>query len=263
MDNFTREQWAAVGAALGSTFHDDEIDWRVGSVSKSGDKCMPLAYLNARAVMERFDTVVGAGNWSDSYRVVRVGPDTGVECSLTVGGITKVDVGTPSNTDPVKGAYSDALKRAAARFGIGRYLYSMKAVWVGYTGKSYDPFATKDFQKTHWKSAGAPPPWPTEKLASALVGTVSVPVEPQPATDGGNLLLERLMAEAVMRGDKLGHLMSAAVDLGLGDEQAVVERLKAAGEAIGQNTIVRGSHEIESPDELEMWARAIVAPWEG
>lgn len=36
------------------------------------------------------------------------------------------------NTDiePVKGGLSDAYKRAAVKWGIGRYLYDMEAAWV-------------------------------------------------------------------------------------------------------------------------------------
>src|SRR5881275_1046881 len=43
--------------------------------------------------------------------------------------VTKVDVGGPSEQpdggDRLKAAFSDALKRAAVKFGIGRYLYRL------------------------------------------------------------------------------------------------------------------------------------------
>jgi len=50
---------------------------------------------------------------------------TGVHCDLLIFGKARSDVGTPANTEPVKSAYSDALKRAAVQWGIGRYLYSL------------------------------------------------------------------------------------------------------------------------------------------
>jgi hypothetical protein len=54
--------------------------------------------------------------------------------------ITKVDVGSPSDEkdagDKRKAAFSDALKRAAVKFGIGRYLYNLAAVWVDYDPKA-------------------------------------------------------------------------------------------------------------------------------
>jgi len=48
--------------------------------------------------------------------------------------ISKTDVGSPSEQpdvgDRLKAAFSDALKRAAVKFGIGRYLYRLSAQWV-------------------------------------------------------------------------------------------------------------------------------------
>jgi len=52
----------------------------------------------------------------------------GVECTLTILGISHADVGTPSQSEELKGAYSDALKRAAVKFGIGSYLYELKGL---------------------------------------------------------------------------------------------------------------------------------------
>ena len=45
-----------------------------------------------------------------------------------------MDVGAPSEQpdggDRLKAAFSDALKRAAVKFGIGRYLYRLPQQWV-------------------------------------------------------------------------------------------------------------------------------------
>jgi hypothetical protein len=56
----------------------------------------------------------------------------GISCELTVLDVTKQDVGTPSMADQMKGAHSDALKRAAVKFGIGSYLYDLKNLKGGY-----------------------------------------------------------------------------------------------------------------------------------
>ena len=82
------------------------------------------AHIDARDVMDVLDAVVGPGNWSDSYQPAAIG--LGVECTLTVLGVSKADVGMPSSQDAEKGAYSDAFKRAAVKFGIGRFLYGME-----------------------------------------------------------------------------------------------------------------------------------------
>lgn len=56
----------------------------------------------------------------------------GIKCSLNVLGIVKEDVGTASPADQMKGAHSDALKRAAVKFGIGAYLYDLKNLKGGF-----------------------------------------------------------------------------------------------------------------------------------
>lgn len=83
-----------------------------------------LRYVDARYVMERLDEAVGPFGWTDTYRET----DGGTICtiSITLDGevwVPKSDVGTPSNIEGVKGRYSDAFKRAAVKWGIGRDLY--------------------------------------------------------------------------------------------------------------------------------------------
>lgn len=99
-----------------------------------GGKGLVVAYIDARAVLDRLDEVVGPGGWHDEYEVladiVRRNGDreerlVEVKCRLTVSGVTKEDVG---EGDSMKAAFSDALKRAAVKFGIGRYLYSLPKV---------------------------------------------------------------------------------------------------------------------------------------
>lgn len=83
-----------------------------------------MTYITARAVMNRLDRVVGPENWRDEYQEVH----GGILCTLylRINGewVGKSDVGTPpEKIEVVKGMYSDALKRAAVRWGIGRELY--------------------------------------------------------------------------------------------------------------------------------------------
>lgn len=75
---------------------------------------------------DKFGNVTGVKNKAlikHSYIDIKYG---GIECALTVLGVTKHDVGTISLADQMKGAHSDALKRAAVKFGIGAYLYDLK-----------------------------------------------------------------------------------------------------------------------------------------
>jgi hypothetical protein len=97
--------------------------YRVMNVTKNKEKGSVAFYIDARDVMDRLDEVVGCENWQDKYTVLAFSDSEWVvECTLVVNGVAKTDVGSG---DAPKDAYSDALKRAAVKFGVGRYLYDM------------------------------------------------------------------------------------------------------------------------------------------
>lgn len=83
-----------------------------------------LDYIDARYVMDTLDDVIGQGNWQDRFEDRA---DGSVRCGIgiRVGDewVWKWDVGTPSDIEPEKGSYSEAFKRAAVKWGIGRDLY--------------------------------------------------------------------------------------------------------------------------------------------
>tara|TARA_Y100000310_G_scaffold250551_1_gene256797 strand:+ start:116 stop:820 length:705 start_codon:yes stop_codon:yes gene_type:complete len=121
---------------LAEPFDPSEIVWMPGSVSPGRDgrpaRAQLLAFMNARAVMDRLDEVCGPDGWFDEYTA---GPDGGVLCKLHVRGpdgvwIAKQDGAPATHIEAVKGGISGALKRAAVRFGVGRYLYFLDASWV-------------------------------------------------------------------------------------------------------------------------------------
>jgi hypothetical protein len=120
--------------ALSAPFAPEEIHWKAQAVK--GDRALAVGYIDARAVMDRLDEVCGL-NWCDDYDVL---PGGGVVCRLqvTIEGrtIVKTDVGSPSEQpddgDKLKAAFSDGLKRAAVKLGIGRYLYRLPKQWVDY-----------------------------------------------------------------------------------------------------------------------------------
>jgi hypothetical protein len=99
-------------------------------ISVSGNRALAVAYLDVRAVMQRLDSVFGVGGWRDAYQLVNAGS---VVCTLSVKvdreWIDKTDVETPSEQpddgDKLKAPSSDALKRAAIKLGVGRYLYRL------------------------------------------------------------------------------------------------------------------------------------------
>jgi hypothetical protein len=94
-------------------------------LSKSGRQ---MPYVTARTVMNRLDFALGPENWWDEYRA----SEHSVECRLSIrlpdgSVITKADAGGMAGMsdpgDDDKSGYSDAFKRAAVKFGVGRHLY--------------------------------------------------------------------------------------------------------------------------------------------
>lgn len=115
---------------LKQPFNPSVIHWRVGSTTKDKQKGMALAYIDARDVMKRLDEVLGAANWSDTYDETPTGR---LICRLSIRindeWIMKSDGAGDTNVEGEKGAISDAFKRAAVKWGVGRYLYYLPAVW--------------------------------------------------------------------------------------------------------------------------------------
>lgn len=119
--------WTAIGEAFRTPFSAEQVKQRDG---RGG---LTFSYVDARDVENRLDEVVGPDGWSDEYEVVDP-QRMGIKCRLTVLGVYKEGVGYPNNAvgstreseEPGKDAESDALKRAAVKFGIGRHLYDEK-----------------------------------------------------------------------------------------------------------------------------------------
>jgi hypothetical protein len=125
----------ALARALAAPFEPSEVRFKPAVVS--GNRALALAYVDARAIQDRLDEVLGVMGWQDDYECLS---DGSVVCRLRLRlgeeWVTKVDVGGPSEQpdggDRLKAAFSDALKRAAVKFGVGRYLYRLPAQWVDY-----------------------------------------------------------------------------------------------------------------------------------
>jgi len=117
--------------ALAAPFPPDAVSWRVGSISKRDKtKAKALAYLDARDVMNRLDAVAGPANWQCRYSHAAV--KTVCDIAIRVDGewVWKADGAGDTDIEAEKGSLSDAFKRAAVRWGIGRYLYDLPSPWV-------------------------------------------------------------------------------------------------------------------------------------
>ncbi len=116
---------------LVTPFAAKEVRWRIGSTTKDKTRGTALAYIDARAVMKRLDTVFGPGGWSFALQNIPGGFIGRLDVTWPSGRTTtREDVGASSDIEPLKGGASDALKRSAVSLGIGRYLYYLPTVWV-------------------------------------------------------------------------------------------------------------------------------------
>src|SRR5262245_53056728 len=116
---------------LREPFSPDVISWRAGSTNKDKTRGLALAYIDARDVQDRLDTVVGPENWQSRYP--HANGKTVCEIGIRYGKdewIWKADGAGDSDFEAEKGALSDAFKRAGVKWGIGRYLYDIPAIWV-------------------------------------------------------------------------------------------------------------------------------------
>ncbi len=111
------------------------VRWKVQT--SIGKKAQPsgaliVPYIDARLVIDRLNRVC-PGAWQEGdvtrpelapFEVVNWGRG-GMLCRLSVCGVPRQDVGVHSET---KAIVSDSLKRAAVKFGIGHFLYSIPKV---------------------------------------------------------------------------------------------------------------------------------------
>lgn len=164
---FTRD----VLEALGAPFPEDEVEFLPRGNWEGKARALP--YIDARSVMRRLDAVVGPGNWSFDFDMLS--PDGKmVRGKLTVLGVTKCDAGEGGSEDEVlKSAVSDALKRAAVHFGIGRYLYYLPSVWAPY-----------DQRKRQFSETPRIAPAAVEKALS-ICGISTTNLVPAPRTQTG------------------------------------------------------------------------------
>lgn len=140
-------------------FEEKQISWRVGSTNSDKTSGIALAYIDARDVMHRLDSVFGL-DWQCKYTHAETKTICEIGVKIESEWIWRAGGAGDSDIEAEKGAISDAFKRAAVLFGIGQYLYSLPNQWFDITpaGKSY-------------KLAGTPtlPKWATPEGYDAIM----------------------------------------------------------------------------------------------
>jgi hypothetical protein len=118
-------------------FASSAVKWKIQTAGPKGrpaEYAIVIGYIDARLVSARLNKVVG-GNWSE--KPIRIeGQGNALMYELTVFDQTHVDVGIGQGNDSdmkLKAVHSDALKRAAVRFGIGESLYAAPQITLKVT----------------------------------------------------------------------------------------------------------------------------------
>lgn len=161
---------------LRDPFAPEDIEWRVQQAGEKNGKpwARVLAYVTNRAIQDRLDEVVGPEDWQNAFRE---GPSGGVVCGLTLRvvrpdgsaeWVTKWDGAENTDVEPVKGGLSNAMKRAAVQWGIGRYLYDLEEGWARVHDGGRFSAKTKDGAWFKWDPPELPA-WatPRPRLATA------------------------------------------------------------------------------------------------
>lgn len=124
---------------LSAPFYPNEIEWRVGATSADKKSGIALPYITNRAIMNRLDDIFGICGWKNEFIITDKSKICGLSLLFDGIWITKYDGADDTNIEATKGGISNAMKRAAVQWGIGRYLYKLPTMWVPIEqiGKSY------------------------------------------------------------------------------------------------------------------------------
>jgi hypothetical protein len=118
-------------ALLKAPFPSKALEWKIGNRNKENTRGRALPFLQFMAVADRLDDVLGEENWKASYAP---GPAGGVVCKLEVRiegeWICKENGAGNTEMEGIKGGLTDAFKRAATMWGVGRYLHAYDAIGV-------------------------------------------------------------------------------------------------------------------------------------
>ena len=142
---------------LQAPFSTHQVNWRPATFNKERSRALLLAYVDARAVQDRLDAICPDG-WSFELEVVAGAVSPTVKGRLSVLGVIREDIGEAGEGErgTLKAAASDALKRCAVQFGIGRYLYDLPRQWADWDDHRHAPssepqlpeWARPDFERS-------------------------------------------------------------------------------------------------------------------
>jgi hypothetical protein len=150
---------ATIQQQLQAPFPAHLVAWKPQTFTKDRSRALLLAHIDARAVQDRLD-VACPDDWAFEIEVIAGAARPTVKGRLTVCGLRREDIGEAPEGDfgTLKAASSDALKRCAVQFGIGRYLYDLPKVWADWDEAKRQPVTMPELPEwarpAHERSTG-------------------------------------------------------------------------------------------------------------
>ena len=129
--------WSELHQKLRKPFAVDDVSFRPGQTSHNSGRVQALPYAEPRVYEDRLNEVLGA-DWSCRFLPwgeKRLLCELSVRVHDDVGGvreITRTSTGEWDSGDKIAqgtSAEAQAFKRACSKFGLGRYLYDVPALW--------------------------------------------------------------------------------------------------------------------------------------
>jgi hypothetical protein len=210
-----------VARRLAAPFDVREVQVRPVAFSHDKRRARAAFFVDARAIQQRLDDVVGCENWQTRFTFFADNPtDSYAVCKLSirfgdkwmskenVGG-SDVESEDGSPTVRRKAAFSDAFKRVAVDWSIGRYLYSIPEQWADW-----------DADKKDWRNG--PPKLPGFALPNGE--SAKREREPQPVPGANGPTLAKLAA-AVKKLDKSENAVRLSLSARFGEHVQTMAQL--------------------------------------
>lgn len=123
--------------------------WRIQQHFKEKRKAICTAYIDAPTCMDIFDDAIGSENWTHRYEQETITGNFYCHIGVKVDGeyIWKYGLGIAADNSFLsagnleKSKHSNAFKKAAEMWGVGRFTKSIKPVWVDTDGQEKNPKA--------------------------------------------------------------------------------------------------------------------------
>ena len=143
-NRFTHEEIKRYTAELEVPFDPYVIEWRVTNTSHDKSRGQVIPYADQRAYTDRLNALFTPAGWTRKYTIhtsanferskdQKVVAKVLVACELTIFGLgshSATGEEWADNDNAGTAAEAQAFKRAAACFGLGRYLYYFTGMWV-------------------------------------------------------------------------------------------------------------------------------------